>query len=204
MKLEEAKVALAFFRGCSLSNMSKHVECELKDMEHQLQKAGQAHLGTLVVLRSRGLVRDCVESNNQMCFFFQFYTGARLKMMVASNGVRRAVIICLVAFVFTVASGFSVVNYHAKLLLVQARVTDAMDPNVGTILIGLCQLAGNLVSAFIIDRVGRKSLLYVSSAFLALAQAGLGTYFYLELNSPEAAEILADYRYQIFFSQYLR
>ena len=57
-------------------------------------------------------------------------------MMVGSAGVRKAVMICLLAFVFTVLTGFAVVNYHAKLLLVQARVTDAMDPNLGTILIG--------------------------------------------------------------------
>ena len=30
---------MAFFRGCSdVTNMSKHVECELKDMEHQMNK----------------------------------------------------------------------------------------------------------------------------------------------------------------------
>ena len=73
-KINEAKTALAFFRGCSNYNMPKAVECELKDMEHQLQKAGQANLG------------------------------ARLKMMVASTGVRKAVMICLTAFVFTVAT----------------------------------------------------------------------------------------------------
>ena len=67
---------------------------------------------------------------------------------------------------FYYLQGFTVVNYHAKLLLVQARVTEAMDPNLGTILIGLCQMAGNLIGAALIDKVGRKTLLYVSSTFL--------------------------------------
>ena len=79
------------------------MECELKDMEHQLQRAGQANLR------------------------------ARLKIMVGSRGVRKAVFICLMCFVFTVLTGFSIVNYHAKLLLVQARVTDTMDANVGLV-----------------------------------------------------------------------
>lgn len=114
--------------------------------------------------------------------------------MVGSSGVRKAVMICLVAFVFTVTTGFSVVNYHAKVLLVQAKVTDAMDPNVGTILIGLCQMGGNLVGAFLVDKVGRKTLLYISSTFLALAQAGLGTYFYFELTSPDSASVLGNFR----------
>ena len=117
-----------------------------------------------------------------------------MKMMVTSNGIRKAVMICLTAFFFTVATGFSVVNFHAKLLLVQAKVTDAMDPNLGTILIGLCQMGGNLVGAFLVDRVGRKTLLYISSAALALSQCGLGTYFHLQLNSPEVATVLENYR----------
>ena len=66
-------------------------------------------------------------------------------MMVASAGVRKAVMICLLAFVFTVLTGFAVVNYHAKLLLVQARVTDAMDPNLGTILIGTYNTLAELI-----------------------------------------------------------
>merc|ERR1719266_2069888 len=43
-QLGEAKKALAYFRGCSEYNLVKHVECELKDMEHQLKNAGQSNL----------------------------------------------------------------------------------------------------------------------------------------------------------------
>ena len=35
-QVNEAKKALAYFRGCSEFNLVKHVECELKDMEHQV------------------------------------------------------------------------------------------------------------------------------------------------------------------------
>ena len=55
-------------------------------------------------------------------------------------------------------------------------------------------MGGNLVGAFVVDKVGRKTLLYISSAFLAFAQSGLGTYFYFQLNSVEAAAILENYR----------
>ncbi len=164
-QLEEAKKSLVYFRASTISHMHKHVECELKDMEHQMNKAEQ-----------RNLVQ-------------------RLKMMVASAGVRKAITVCLLAFVFTVFTGFTVVNYHAKSLLVQAKVTDSMDPNLGTILIGLCQMGGNLVGAMIIDKVGRKTLLYISSVVLSLSQAGLGVYFYYQMRVPEAAVVLDDYRW---------
>lgn len=40
-RLDDAKKSLVYFRGCSQVSLAKHVECELKDMEHQLQRSGQ-------------------------------------------------------------------------------------------------------------------------------------------------------------------
>ena len=47
----------------------------------------------------------------------------RLKMMVGSSGVRKAVLTCMAIYLFTVATGFSVISYHAKAILMQAQVT---------------------------------------------------------------------------------
>jgi hypothetical protein len=44
-------------------------------------------------------------------------------MMVGSSGVRKAVLTCLAIYLFTVATGFSVISYHAKAILMQAQVT---------------------------------------------------------------------------------
>ena len=44
-------------------------------------------------------------------------------------------------------------------------------------------------------QVGRKTLLYISSFFLGLTQAGLGTYFYFQYTNPEVAALLEDYRW---------
>ena len=106
--------------------------------------------------------------------------------MVTSHGNRKSIAICLGIYFFTVGTGFIVVNYHAKMLLVQGKVTDTMDANLGTIIIGLCQMGGNIISAFIVDRIGRKSLLYLSSVFVCLSQAGIGTYFYFEMFESES------------------
>ena len=145
-KMDEATKSITFFRG----ELNKHVECELKDCEHQLKVAEQNSIWN------------------------------RIKMMVTSAGNRKAIGLCLGVYFCTVATGFIVVNYHVKVLLVEAKV--AMDANLGTIIIGLCQMGGNIFSALIVDRVGRKTLLYVSSVFLCLSQLGLGLYFYVELE----------------------
>merc|ERR1719412_1724771 len=160
-RTEEAKDALTFFRG----EMSKHVECELKDCEHQINEGNHAS-------------------------FWQ-----RIRMMVTSGGNRKSISICLGIYFFAVGTGFIVVNYHAKMLLVQGKVTDTMDANLGTIIIGLCQMGGNIISAFIVDRVGRKNLLYISSTFVCLSQAGIGTYFYLEMvGNKSGSGSMEEYR----------
>ena len=116
-------------------------------------------------------------------------------MMITSTGNRKSIGICLGIYFFTVGTGFIVVNYHAKMLLVQGKVTDTMDANLGTIIIGLCQMGGNIISAFIVDRIGRKSLLYLSSVFVCLSQAGIGTYFYFEmLESESESGSMEEYR----------
>jgi len=71
-----------------------------------------------------------------------------------------------------------VVNYHAKTILTQAKVS--MDSNLATVIIGICQMGGNVLSACIVDKTGRKTLLYISSVFLCLSQTGLGLYFYFD------------------------
>merc|ERR1712141_84030 len=96
------------------------------------------------------------------------------RMMVTSSGNRKSIAICLGIYFFTVGTGFIVVNYHAKMLLVQGKVTDTMDANLGTIIIGLCQMAGNIISAFV-----------------CVSQAGIGTYFYFEMmeNKSESGNM---------------
>merc|ERR1719266_1718830 len=144
--------------------MSKHVECEFKDCGHQINEGNHAS-------------------------FWQ-----RIRMMVTSQGNRKSIMICIGIYFFTVGTGFIVVNYHAKMLLVQGKVTDTMDANLGTIIIGLCQMGGNIISAFIVDRVGRRSLLYISSVFVCLSQAGIGTYFYFEMAVDHTEDVMEQYR----------
>jgi hypothetical protein len=43
-------------------------------------------------------------------------------------------------FVFQVFSGFSVITYHAKLILAKANVSETMDLNVGIIVIGILKV----------------------------------------------------------------
>ncbi|XP_040583623.1 facilitated trehalose transporter Tret1 [Lepeophtheirus salmonis] len=112
---------------------------------------------------------------------------ARLKMLF-KPGIRKAVFFCMTLKFFNMMTGYSVINFHAKAILVSSRVTSFISPNLATIILGLCGMSGNIISSLIIDKTGRKNLLLVSSVFLFLAQLGQGTYFYFQ-------DSLHDYRW---------
>ena len=51
----------------------------------------------------------------------------RLKMMVTSAGNRKAILLCLGLYFCSVVTGYNVVNYHAKTILTQAKVSMERD-----------------------------------------------------------------------------
>jgi len=55
-----------------------------------------------------------------------------------------------------------------------------LDANVCAIIIGIDMLFAVLLTSFLIDRLGRRMLLFISLLGLALCLAALGTFFYLQ------------------------
>jgi len=85
--------------GFFRGKFTKHAECELMDCQHQLKEAKQVK------------------------------QWQRLKMMVASSGNRRAILLCLGLYLCSVVTGYNVVNYHAKTILTQAKVSMVRKTN---------------------------------------------------------------------------
>ena len=80
----------------------------------------------------------------------------RLQMMVASSGVRKAVLVCLTIYFFTVATGFSVISYHAKAILMQAHVSRILARTLGPV--------SNLCS-FFLESVAELMCLLIDFSF---------------------------------------
>lgn len=55
----------------------------------------------------------------------------------------------------------------------------SIDGNLATIMVGLVQLASNILSLFVVDRAGRKPLLIISGVIMCLSTASMGSAFYL-------------------------
>lgn len=67
----------------------------------------------------------------------------------------------------------------------QATETN-IDANLQTIIIGSVLLVSTLLGTFLIDRLGRKILLGISSAFMTLMLVALGVFFFLLNSDPSS------------------
>ena len=90
---------------------------------------------------------------------------------------------CLSSSFFLMMTGYSIVNFHMKSLLLRGGATS--HPDLCTVVAGLVQVLSNMVSAALVDRLGRRLLLAVSGGAIALVQAGLAVVFYLQVHILE-------------------
>ena len=75
-------------------------------------------------------------------------------------------------------SGIDAVLFYSETILNKAG--SSLDPSVATILNGVVMLIASVVSSIFVDRSGRKGLLLVSAAGMAISLSTMGLYFYLD------------------------
>lgn len=74
---------------------------------------------------------------------------------------------------------FTLVNYAAPIF--KASGSD-FDPNISSFFVGSLQIVGTIFTFFLIDKVGRKYLLLVSTAGSAIGSFVMGTYAYMSAS----------------------
>lgn len=82
---------------------------------------------------------------------------------------RTPFILCLMLMFYQQFSGINAIIFYTSTILESAKST--IEPMVATIYIGLVQFFTVIISCLIVDRFGRKILLYISGFFMAVAMA---------------------------------
>lgn len=102
----------------------------------------------------------------------------QLVELVHHRAVLRPFLIVLLLMFFQQFSGILPVLLYAAPILQDAGIT--LDVNlVSALAFGLSQVAGTLVSVFLIDCIGRRILLTVSGGGMVISNFLLGVYFYI-------------------------
>lgn len=68
-----------------------------------------------------------------------------------------------------------------------------MNPHGGAVAVGFVQLLASMLSGLLIDTVGRIPLLLISTVFMSLSFACLGSYIYYEQGAKLAATNAMDF-----------
>lgn len=99
---------------------------------------------------------------------------------------RKALIIGVVLVQFQQFSGvFAFISYMEVIF---QSTGSAIPSDISAIIIGLVQIFSCVLGAAVVDRYGRKTLLIESAIGMALAQLGIGTYFFLKSMESGLAE----------------
>jgi facilitated trehalose transporter len=112
-------------------------------------------------------------------------TNAFKRLTFADN--LKPLIISIVLMFFQQFSGINAVIFYA--IQIFKNSGSSIDDNLSAIIIGLVNLAATLLSTALVDRVGRKILIYVSNLIMIITLACYGTYLYYQNTNSDLGNV---------------
>lgn len=109
--------------------------------------------------------------------FHQSSIRLKLTTMFGNSGSRRAFLLLAVQLVFGVFNVGEAVSNFGTVIFAQAA--ESTNPYYSSIYVGLVRIAGYLMSASLIEKVGRKALLQGSAAIQLIGGAIVACFFHL-------------------------
>ncbi|CAG9796661.1 unnamed protein product [Diatraea saccharalis] len=88
-----------------------------------------------------------------------------------------AIAIALGLMIFQQLSGINAIIFYAEEIFLMAG--SSIDKNLSSIIIGIVNFISTFIATVLIDRLGRKMLLYISSVSMIVTMVSLGAYCYL-------------------------
>ncbi|XP_067617013.1 uncharacterized protein [Eurosta solidaginis] len=152
-QVEEARASFNFYRNIKSERKSQQEMC-INEMQIS---AINSEFEELVSAKLQG--EKCTPIT-----YHDFFNKSALKKFALAF-----VIIILNQF----SGSFAFVNYMSHIF---AESSSTMDPKKSTIIIGLVQIFGTLLASTLVDRFGRKTLILLSTAGMAIGMFFFGTF----------------------------
>jgi len=102
-------------------------------------------------------------------------------------GLRLALIIAVVLAVLQQITGINTVLFYGSIIFKDHAASGQSSAIFANVIVGAVNFAATIVALWIIDKVGRKALLMLSAAGMAVAEIGLGVAF---LVHPAPANLI--------------
>jgi SP family facilitated glucose transporter-like MFS transporter 8 len=99
------------------------------------------------------------------------------------SGAKLSLIIVLGLMFFQQMCGINAVIFYTETIF-EATAT-GISPSLQTILVGIIQVIMTIVSAILVDKIGRKPLLLLSAVFMIICHVAIGAYFIIIEHNPK-------------------
>lgn len=94
-------------------------------------------------------------------------------------GLRKALIIGIIISIFAQVVGIGAVIYYAPKIFIKAGFKSASSGLLATVMVGIVNFLGTIVSFLIIDKFGRKPLIYIGHLGMGISLTLVGIFFKL-------------------------
>nr|XP_020450679.1 solute carrier family 2, facilitated glucose transporter member 8 isoform X1 [Monopterus albus] len=101
-------------------------------------------------------------------------------------GVYKPLVIGIMLMVFQQMSGINAIMFYAETIFEQAHFKKS---DLASVIVGLIQVVFTAVAALIMDKAGRKVLLTISGAAMAMSATAFGVYFHLTPKPPSTTSL---------------
>lgn len=92
-------------------------------------------------------------------------------------GLRTALIVGVGLAIFQQAVGINTVIYYAPIIFQKAGFVSANSAILATSVVGIVNVASTIIATFLLDKLGRRTLLLIGTALMVVALAALGIIF---------------------------
>lgn len=107
--------------------------------------------------------------------------------LITRKATIKGLIVSLGLMLFQQLSGVNAVIFYSVAIFEAAGST--LHPSIATIIIGVVQVLVTYTSTLLVDRAGRRILLLISDAVMAICLGTLGYYFYLQDSGKDVSNL---------------
>lgn len=106
------------------------------------------------------------------------------KQALSKKSSKKAIFIGLSLMFFQQLSGINAVIFYTSSIFNDANVS--LQPEIATIIVGVIQVIATFIATATIDKIGRKILLVLSGALMALCTLSLGIFYSAKQSNPDS------------------
>lgn len=125
---------------------------------------------------------NLIEENNSMKS-----NAANLLKALSRKASLKGMGITMGLMFFQQMSGINAVIFYTNTIFEAADT--GIDPNLATIIVGIIQVIATFISSLVVDKLGRRVLLLLSSLVMGICLGGLGLYFFLQNDGKDVSSL---------------